>query len=94
MKIISYILTVSFFIKYWFKFLTDFFCFFCLMAEKAIRSKGQQFGWFDIGQFFIYDLEICSMEFSLKSSERKIQHWEQMGHISHIRTGVIKIFRF
>ena len=92
MKIILYILTISFFIKYRFKFLADFFCFFCLIAEKVIRSQCQKFGWFDISQFFIYDLKICSVEFSLKSSERKIQHRKQMGKISHIRTGIIKIF--
>ena len=48
MKIISYILTISFFIKYRFKFLTDFFCFFCLITEKTIRSQCQKLGWFDI----------------------------------------------
>ena len=93
MKIISYILTISFFIKYRFKFLTDFFCFFCLITEKTIRSQCQKLGWFDISQFFIHDLKICSVKFSRKSSECKIQHWKQMGQVSYVGTGVVKICR-
>ena len=93
MKIISYILTISFFIKYRFKFLTDFFCFFCLITEKTIRSQCQKLGWFNISQFFIHDLKICSVEFSRKSSECKIQHRKQMGQVSYVGTGVVKICR-
>ena len=93
MEIIPYILTISFFIKYRFKFPTDFFCFFCQIADKVIRSQCQKFGWFDISQFFIYDPKICPVKFSLKSSKCEIQHRKQMGQISHIGTGIVKICR-
>ena len=88
---VSDICTIAFPGKDRLKILFYLSCFTGLIFQKAICGERKHFCTCKIGEFLIFNTEICAVQFPGKTSECEIQHGKQMCQIPHIRTRIVEI---